>query len=100
MLSYKESERLCATLVIMREIIWGWLTSAIGLAVLVLLFVYGMQSGAWLDEVGPLRLPPPTFMIPFAIGGLGVVLFLGGLIIGLIATGEWAEQRRRNRYSP
>ncbi|SEE85947.1 hypothetical protein SAMN04489740_2818 [Arthrobacter alpinus] len=85
---------MCERLVIMREIIWGWLSSALGLAVLVLLFVYGMQSGTWLDEVGSLRVSPPTFMVPFAIGGLGVVLFLGGLIIGLVATGERAQQRR------
>ena len=79
---------------IMREIIWGWLTSAIGLAVLILLFFYGMQSGTWLDEVGPLRLSPPTFVIPFAIGGLGLVLFLGGLVIGLVATGKRVNQRQ------
>ncbi len=84
---------MCARLIIMREIIWGWISSALGLAILVLLFVYVMQSGTWLDEVGPLRLSPPTFMIPFAIGGLGLVLFLGGLIIGLAATGERARQR-------
>lgn len=85
---------MCARLKIMREIIWGWLTSAIGLAVLILLFFYGMQSGTWLDEVGPLRLSPPTFVIPFAIGGLGLVLFLGGLVIGLVATGERVNQRQ------
>lgn len=78
----------------MREIIWGWVSSAIGLAVLVLLSVYGAQSGTWLDEAGPLRVSPPTFIIPFAIGGLGGILFLGGLIMGAVAAGERARQRR------
>lgn len=78
----------------MREIIWGWLTSAIGLAILVLLFVYGTQSGTWMDEVGPLPISPPTFVIPFAIGGLGLVLLCGGLIMGVLASGERAKQRQ------
>lgn len=77
----------------MREIIWGWLTAAIGMVVLVLLAFYGIEYGTWVDEAGPLQTAPPTFIIPFAIGGLGMVLLFGGFIVGAAATAQYSQSR-------
>jgi hypothetical protein len=76
---------------LMRGTIWGWLTAAIGLAVLVLLVFYGTEYGTWVDEAGFLRPAPPTFDLPFAIGGLGVVLFIGGSVVGM--TGGYSPSK-------
>ena len=86
-------DRLCDRLLTMREIIWGWLTAAIGLVVLVLLALYGIEVGTWIDEAGPLQTAPPTFIIPFAIGGLGLVLLVGGFIVGVAATAKDVQSR-------
>lgn len=44
--------------------------------------LYGTEYGTWIDEAGSLSVEPPTFILPFAIGGLGFVLLIGGVIAG------------------
>lgn len=51
--------------------------------------------GTWADEGGQLPLSPPTIVIPFAIGGLELVLQIGGLVMGVLGVGERAKQRAR-----
>jgi hypothetical protein len=77
--------------------VWGWITASIGLAVLPLLFVYGYEYGTWVDQAGPLNAAPPTFLLPFAIGGLGVVLVIGGFVVGATGMNERAESRSESR---
>jgi hypothetical protein len=77
--------------------VWGWVTASIGLAIVALLFVYGYEYGIWLDEVGPLTVAPPTFLLPFAIGGLGVVLLIGGFVVGVTEIIERAQSRSESR---
>ncbi|TQO19889.1 hypothetical protein FB472_1490 [Rhodoglobus vestalii] len=78
----------------MREIIWGWLTAAIGLAILVVIFFYGIEFGTWVDEAGSLRSAPPTFILPFVVAGLGLVLFVGGFSVGASAGVQRSKSRR------
>jgi hypothetical protein len=54
-----------------------------GAIILILLFMYGIEYGTWVDEAGRLDTAPPSFLLPFAIGGLGGVIMIGGLVIGL-----------------
>ncbi len=90
------SARWCAKIMIMimQGTIWGWISAAIGLAVLVLLFFYGIDYGTWVDEAGPLRSSPPAFILPFAVGGLGVVLSIGGFCVGVAGTVQRTLPRR------
>lgn len=67
----------------MQNRIWAWSSAAMGAAILVLLFFYGIEYGTWLDEAGRLSTSPPTFLLPFTIGGLGGVIMIGGLVVGL-----------------
>jgi hypothetical protein len=78
---------------IVRELFGAGFSAATGLAVLVLLAFYCIEYGTWLDEAGPLRASPPTFILPFALGGLGVVLLIGGLIVGIAGTTQLAQPR-------
>jgi hypothetical protein len=65
---------------IVRGRLWSLLSAAIGAAILVVLFVYGIEFGTFVDEAGQLETPPPSFVLPFVIGGLAVVLLVGGLM--------------------
>ena len=67
----------------MRNKIWAWASAAMGAIILILLFMYGIEYGTWVDEAGRLDTAPPSFLLPFAIGGLGGVIMIGGLVIGL-----------------
>lgn len=60
--------------------VWGWVSAAVGIAILGLLVAYGTEYGTWVDAAGMLPIPPPTFVIPFAIGGLALILVIGGLV--------------------
>ncbi|BCW08333.1 hypothetical protein [Arthrobacter sp. NtRootA1] len=75
----------------MRGTVWAWASALIGAAILVLIFFYGTEYGTWVDEAGPLSVEPPTFILPFAIGGLGFVLLIGGVIAG--STGMLSAER-------
>lgn len=66
----------------MRGNVWAWARALIGAAIVVLIFFYGTEYGTWIDEAGSLSVEPPTFILPFAIGGLGFVLLIGGVIAG------------------
>ncbi|MGO4783942.1 hypothetical protein [Cryobacterium sp. W22_MBD10_FK3] len=48
-----------------------------------MLSFYGTEYGTWLDEAGKLETSPPSFVLPFVIGGLGAFLVLGGLVTAL-----------------
>ena len=76
----------------MRGRIWSSVSAAIGAAILVVLFLYGLQYGTWLDEVGPLAVAPPSFLLPFILGALGLVLFVGGLVLTLGGPGSPADR--------
>lgn len=72
----------------MRGTIWGLITAATGLAIIVLLFINGTQYGMWLDEVGPSltledQASAPNIMLPAMIGLLAIGLVVGGLAVGL-----------------
>jgi hypothetical protein len=72
----------------MRGRIWSLVSAAIGLVILVVLFLFGTEYGTWLDEAGKLETSPPSFVLPFVIGGLGAVLVLGGLVSAFITRDE------------
>lgn len=72
----------------MRGIIWGLITAATGLAIIVLLVVNGTQYGMWLDEIGPSltledQAAAPNIVLPAMIGLLAIGLVVGGLAVGL-----------------
>lgn len=72
----------------MRGIIWGLITAATGLAIIVLLFIHGTQWGIWIDEVGPSltiaeQAAAPNIVLPAVIGLLAIGLVVGGLAVGL-----------------
>ncbi|WP_165384947.1 hypothetical protein [Cryobacterium sp. SO1] len=53
-----------------------------------MLILFGTEYGTWLDEAGRLETSPPSFVLPFVIGGLGAVLVLGGLVSAFITGDE------------
>ncbi|MFD3448659.1 hypothetical protein ACFDTO_29090 [Microbacteriaceae bacterium 4G12] len=67
------------------------MSAVIGAAILVVLYLYGMEYGTWLDEAGPLAVAPPSFLLPFVLGALGLVLFVGGLVLTLAGPGSPAD---------
>ncbi|MBH0109974.1 hypothetical protein I6E81_07325 [Salinibacterium sp. NG22] len=67
----------------MRNRIWAVTSGLLGAAILVLLFFYGIEYGTWIDEAGPLTTSPPTFLLPFAIGGIAGILMIGGFAVSL-----------------
>ena len=75
--------------------IWSLVSAGVGLAILVVLAMYGTEYGTWVDEAGRLDTPPPTFILPFVIGALALVLFLGGLVTAftLIAKASAPQDR-------
>jgi hypothetical protein len=64
--------------------IWGGVSAGIGVVILAVLVVYGTEYGTWVDEAGPLDPGPPTFILPFVIGALGLVLLVGGSVIAIV----------------
>ena len=72
----------------MRANVWGLLTAAIGMTIIVLLVVYGTAWGTWIDEVGSSldiaeQASAPTIILPAVIGLLAVVLVIGGVAVGV-----------------
>lgn len=72
----------------MRANVWGLLTAAIGMAIIILLVVYGTAWGTWIDEVGSSldiaeQASAPTIILPAVIGLLAVVLVIGGVAVGV-----------------
>ncbi len=61
--------------------VWGATSAAVGGLVLVLLVVYGIEYGTWIDEVGPLPITPPTVVLPLIMGVLAGMLLLGGIVV-------------------
>jgi hypothetical protein len=75
--------------------IWSFVSAGIGLAIHVVLAMYGTEYGTWVDEAGRLDTPPPTFILPFVIGALALVLFVGGLVtaFAMIAAASDSSER-------
>ena len=71
----------------MRGRIWSSVSAAIGAAILIVLVFYGTEYGTWVDDAGMLDTPPPSFVLPFIIGGLGLFLLVGGLVVTLGSVG-------------
>ena len=67
----------------MRNRIWAVTTGLLGAAILVVLFFYGIQYGTWVDEAGPLNAAPPSFLLPFIVGGIAGVIMIGGFVVSL-----------------
>lgn len=72
----------------MRGSVWGLLTAAIGMTIIVLLVIFGTAYGTWIDEIGPSldlteQAAAPTIVLPGLIGLLAVGLVIGGLAVGL-----------------
>lgn len=72
----------------MRGSVWGLITAAIGLLIIVLLVLFGTAYGTWVDEIGPSldldeQAASPTIVLPGLIGLLAVALIIGGLAVGL-----------------
>lgn len=72
----------------MRGSVWGLITAAIGLTIIVLLVVFCTAYGTWVDEIGPSldlveQAAAPTIVLPGLIGLLAVALIIGGLAVGL-----------------
>ena len=68
----------------MTQRIWGWTTVILGAAVIVLTYVQAALEGVWFDDHG---LPNDISTIPeFALGLVGALLIVGGLIAALRKT--------------
>lgn len=72
----------------MRGSVWGLLSAAIGLTIIVLLVVFGTAYGTWIDDIGPSldlaeQAAAPTIVLPGLIGFLALALIIGGLAVGL-----------------
>lgn len=72
----------------MRGSVWGLITAAIGLIIIVLLVLFGTAYGTWVDEIGPSldlaeQAASPTIVLPGLIGLLAIGLVIGGLAVGL-----------------
>jgi hypothetical protein len=61
--------------------VWGWLSAAIGAASTALLIAYGTASGTWVDEHQVTDAPSVFGLL--IVTALAVVLFVGGLIVGI-----------------
>lgn len=78
----------------MRGQIWGLITSVIGLAIIALLTIDGIQYGIWVDEIGPsldiaAQAAQPNLVVSALIALLAIGLVVGGLAVGLtIPRGE------------
>lgn len=68
--------------------VWGATSAAIGGMILVLLVVYGIAYGTWIDEVGPLPITPPTVVLPLIIGVLAGILLLGGIVVTIVGPAQ------------
>ena len=68
--------------------VWGAISAAIGGLILVLLVVYGIEYGTWIDEVGPLPIAPPTVVLPLIIGVLAGMLLLGGIVVAIVGPAQ------------
>lgn len=85
----------------MRGQIWGLITAAVGLAIIVLLAIDGIQYGIWVDEIGPSldiadQAAQPTLIMSAVIGVLAIGLVIGGLAVGLsIPRGEGPDRPAR-----
>jgi hypothetical protein len=65
--------------------VWALATAIIGVLILVILAAFGTEYGTWVDEAGPLPTAPPTFVLPFLVGGLALVLVVGGLVSAVVS---------------
>ncbi|MEV7756123.1 hypothetical protein AB0O16_00185 [Microbacterium sp. NPDC089180] len=84
----------------MRGSVWGLLTAAIGMTIIVLLIIDGTAYGIWLDEIGPSldiaeQAAAPTIVLPGLIGLLAIALIVGGLAVGLTIPRGQRDDRAR-----
>lgn len=84
----------------MRGSVWGLLTAAIGMTVIVLLIIDGTAYGIWIDEIGPSldiaeQAAAPTIVLPGLIGLLAIALIVGGLAVGLTIPRGQRDDRAR-----
>jgi hypothetical protein len=75
--------------------VWGWITAAIGAITAALLVAYGTDSGTWVDEQHISNAPSVLGLL--IVTALAILLFAGGLIVGLVGT---AGHRRRRTAPP
>ncbi|HEY1531199.1 MAG TPA: hypothetical protein VGF80_10320 [Galbitalea sp.] len=64
--------------------IWGWVTAVIGAVATALLITYGTESGNWVDEHAVTNAPSVLGLL--IVTGLNIVLFIGGVVVGLVGT--------------
>jgi hypothetical protein len=67
--------------------IWGLFTAAIGMIIIVLLVIDGVQYGIWVDEIGPSldmdqQAAQPSSLTSALTALLAAGLVIGGLIVG------------------
>ncbi|MFF7681827.1 hypothetical protein ACFZA2_03615 [Microbacterium sp. NPDC007973] len=84
----------------MRGSVWGLLTAAIGMTIIVLLIIDGTAYGIWIDEIGPSldiaeQAAAPTIVLPGLIGLLAITLIVGGLAVGLTIPRGQRDDRAR-----
>lgn len=84
----------------MRGSVWGLLTAAIGMTIIVLLIIDGTAYGIWIDEIGPSldiaeQAAAPTIVLPGLIGLLAIALIIGGLAVGLTIPRGQRDDRAR-----
>ncbi len=84
----------------MRGSVWGLLTAAIGMTIIVLLIIDGTAYGIWIDEIGPSldiaeQAAAPTIVLPGLIGLLAIALIVGGLAVGLTIPRGQRDDRAR-----
>ncbi|GAA3584103.1 hypothetical protein GCM10022198_04220 [Klugiella xanthotipulae] len=73
----------------MLRMVWGWVIAGIGAISAALLIICGTALGTWIDEqqVGDV----PSVLGLLVVTALSVILFIDGLIVGLVGT---ARSRR------
>jgi hypothetical protein len=68
----------------MTQRIWSWITVALGAAVIVLTYIQAALEGVWFDDHG---VPDDINSFPeFALGLIGLLLIVGGLVAALRKT--------------